>query len=251
MATADAKESLDWWRKFFSCAKSDIFELIDGAIMVAATDHPKEFMVRKDLIVQKLCTALNNGDEGGRTEQSETDGEVMRIKEVLCNHENESDSVLYESLKRLELMQLSVETLMATEIGRTVNDLRKDRAGQIRKIALSLIKSWKVLVDERIAKKNATESSVMKSSSTDSRHGGSPKLTSEQKQSSHLSAGVERKRSKEASETSRLEIAKRKLQEGYQRIENWKKRRQIQIIELRDLPKESHENGRSRKKLPK
>ncbi|KAH7677259.1 Transcription factor IIS N-terminal protein [Dioscorea alata] len=78
--------------------------------------------------------------------------EVLRIKEVLCN-KDESDSVLFESLRRLELMGLSVEALKETEIGRAVNGLRKHNSKQIRHLVRTLIDGWKVLVDEWV---NAT-----------------------------------------------------------------------------------------------
>lgn len=85
-------------------------------------------------------------------EESLIVGEVLRIKEVLGNKE-ESDSVLFESLRRLELMGLSVEALKATEIGRAVNGLRKHNSKQIRHLVRTLIDGWKVLVDEWV---NAT-----------------------------------------------------------------------------------------------
>lgn len=174
--------SLDYWRKFFRSANSDIFEVIEQAIVVAAVDCPKEFRSRRDRIAEKLftcrlsrCFGCNNvelmipddgeelgeeegggsvkrevGEKGSKMdscndeaedlnrvglsnysydeaealtdvieEESQIVGEVLRIKEVLCNKLDESDSVLYESLRRLDLMQLSVETLKGLEgVGR-------------------------------------------------------------------------------------------------------------------------------------
>ncbi|KAG0487978.1 hypothetical protein HPP92_006789 [Vanilla planifolia] len=81
-------------------------------------------------------------------EETQIVGEVMRIKEILCNQEDEPDSFMFESLRRLQLMELSVETLKATEIGRAVNGLRKHASKPIRCIARTLIESWKLLVDE-------------------------------------------------------------------------------------------------------
>lgn len=203
--------SLDYWRKFFRSANSDIFEVIEQAIVVAAADCPKEFRSRRDQIAEKLftcrlsrCFGCNNvelqvpddgedlgeeegggsvkrevGEKGSKMdscngepedlnrgglsnysydeaealtdvmeEESQIVGEVLRIKEVLCNKLDESDGVLYESLRRLELMQLSVETLKATEIGRAVNGLRKHNSKLIRNLVRTLILGWKVLVDE-------------------------------------------------------------------------------------------------------
>ncbi|KAL4355699.1 hypothetical protein AHAS_Ahas09G0012800 [Arachis hypogaea] len=49
-------KSLDRWRSYFrSCSSSsDIFEIIDHAIMVATSDFFKEFRLRRDCIVEML-----------------------------------------------------------------------------------------------------------------------------------------------------------------------------------------------------
>lgn len=44
----------EYWKNYFQVMDSDIFEIIDHAIMVAATDHPKEFMLRRGQIAEKL-----------------------------------------------------------------------------------------------------------------------------------------------------------------------------------------------------
>ncbi|PKU83609.1 putative mediator of RNA polymerase II transcription subunit 26a [Dendrobium catenatum] len=246
---ADAKQSLDYWRKYFNCAKSDIFDLIHNAIVVAAVDCPKEFKNRKNLIVEKLYTSL-------------IVREVVRLKRILSHkrlYESDSDFVLYESLRSLQMMQLSAEILNSTEIGRTVSALQKHNSNQIQKLVRSLIDGWKILVDESVKSgapivENITTDSInnlKKSSITDSEFVCSSKLTSEQKPCNHLSAIVKRKHPEEVSEMLKLEVAKKKLREGYQRIENAKRQRMIQIIEPIDLPKLSHEKRRSRKKVGK
>lgn len=65
----------------------------------------------------------------------------------------QSEAVLLESLRKLELMGLSVETLKATEIGKAVNRLRKHGSMKIRSLVRTLIDAWKVMVDEWV---NAT-----------------------------------------------------------------------------------------------
>lgn len=80
-------------------------------------------------------------------EESQVLREVFRIKDILENPD-ESDSQLYECLRRLELMQLTVETLKATEIGKQVNQLRKHNSKEIRSTVKRLISGWKELVDE-------------------------------------------------------------------------------------------------------
>ncbi|KAJ6426005.1 hypothetical protein OIU84_026562 [Salix udensis] len=236
--------SLDYWRDYFRTASSDIFGIIDHAILVAASDCPKEFKLRRDRIAERLfscrlikcsgcnqvelavpghdegerddrgcCSKRRDGDssgsddddeeevdididdggfeyEGGGSKESkvnssirdndidngemnvndqlvsnfsfgeaealtdeieevsQTVDEVLRIKDILYNSQDESDSVLLESLRKLRLMALTVDTLKATEIGKVVNGLRKHGSKQIRHLARGLIEDWKVLVDE-------------------------------------------------------------------------------------------------------
>ncbi|XP_050234404.1 probable mediator of RNA polymerase II transcription subunit 26b isoform X2 [Mercurialis annua] len=208
--------SLDYWREYFRTANSDVFGIIDHAIMVAASDCPKEFRLRRDGIAERLfsyrlsrCSGCNrvesahddddlDGDDddddidigvcefegGGTSKESKVNssnnrdivnddqlvsnysygdaealtdeieqesmvvGEVLRIKDILLNGRDESDSVLFESLRRLQLMALTVDTLKATEIGKAVNGLRKHGSNEIRHLTRLLIDGWKVLVDE-------------------------------------------------------------------------------------------------------
>ncbi|GKC78841.1 DNA double-strand break repair Rad50 ATPase [Tanacetum coccineum] len=74
-------------------------------------------------------------------------------KYVIRYYENdlvleESKSVLYNSLRKLQLMALSVDTLKATTIGKSVNLLRKHSSKDVRDITKTLIESWKNMVDE-------------------------------------------------------------------------------------------------------
>ncbi|RWW70769.1 hypothetical protein BHE74_00021539 [Ensete ventricosum] len=55
---ADSSGSLDYWRKFFRSANSDIFQVIEHAVLVAASDYPEEFRSRRDRMVEKLFTVL-------------------------------------------------------------------------------------------------------------------------------------------------------------------------------------------------
>ncbi|KAK4281977.1 hypothetical protein QN277_013414 [Acacia crassicarpa] len=225
--------SLDYWRSYFRTANSDIFDIIDHAIMVAASDCPKEFRLRRDGIAERLFScrmtrclgcervelAVSGVDEefdGGcksgfdrdgaeveagaskeskahssRDDQGEmnmnhfsnyshgeaealTDeieeasqlvGEIFRIKEILHNCEEESDSELFESLRRLQLMELSVDLLKATEIGKAVNPFRKHGSKEIRQLARTLIDDWKEMVDEWV---NATTTSAGSEGTPDS-----------------------------------------------------------------------------------
>ncbi|KAK1427009.1 hypothetical protein QVD17_15691 [Tagetes erecta] len=240
-----SETGIDYWRKYFSNANASIFEIIEGAIMLAANDCPKEFKIRRDGIAQILfscrlikCSGCDKeqlavsvdddddlqhhdvdvdvddddeeeevevkfksklvdvdrncskesskvidrsrkdyddddhvevndsknqvssysyGDAEALTDEieqeAETFGEVMRIKEIVDNSPDESASVLCNSLRKLQLMSISVETLKATEIGKSVNVLRKHASKDVRQIARTLIEVWKEMVDEWV---NAT-----------------------------------------------------------------------------------------------
>ncbi|KAH1060558.1 hypothetical protein GLYMA_02G157800v4 [Glycine max] len=214
------KGSLDYWRNYFGAANSDIFGIIDHAIMVAASDCPKEFRLRRDGIAERLfscrlsrclgcervelavpvdddddgggegCKSGFDGDgdefkfEAGASKESKVNSardypgemntnqvsnysygeaealtdeiekesqyveEVFRIKDIFLNYEEESDSVLFDSLRRLQLMELTVDLLKATEIGKAVNPLRKHGSRDICQLARTLIDGWKQMVDE-------------------------------------------------------------------------------------------------------
>ncbi|XP_057549507.1 probable mediator of RNA polymerase II transcription subunit 26b [Amaranthus tricolor] len=234
MTSKSGGHGLDNWRDFFRNAKnSDIFDIIEHAIMVASSDCPKEFRVRRERIAELLFTCkltrclgcervelavseidnindddvkvvikgvdqfnddvddddhLNGGDgsKGSKVNSTtrddydqvdagddvmlnhesnfsygdaealtdaieETNGvieEVFRIKDILLNSQDESDSVLFESLRRLQLMALTVDILKMTEIGKAVNRIRRHNSKEIRHLARGLIDGWKIIVDE-------------------------------------------------------------------------------------------------------
>lgn len=51
---AESSRTLDKWRDYFLTSDSDIFDIIEGAIKVAAVDCPKEFKSRRDRIAELL-----------------------------------------------------------------------------------------------------------------------------------------------------------------------------------------------------
>ncbi|KAL0383421.1 UNVERIFIED_CONTAM: putative mediator of RNA polymerase II transcription subunitb [Sesamum calycinum] len=343
---ANASMSLDKWREYFRSANSDIFDIIEHAILVAASDCPYDFKLKRDRIAERLFAckvtkcfgcerielAVPTGDgveksedkyksgiEAGGSkdtkeskvnsssrdddddddddddhrevmemnvnqisnysygdvdaltdeieEESQFFGEVLRIKEILDNNEEESDTLLFDSLRKLQLMPLSVETLKATEIGKSVNSLRNS-SKEIRNLVRTLIEDWKVMVDSWVnataaiaGAEIATES--VKTSVVEEEEGlPSPPLDEgaffatptsmelSQKQALRLSPigllvvnldqadqslRAKSNGNNEASVRMKLEAAKRKLQERYQEAENAKKQRTIQVVELRDL----------------
>ncbi|PIA53848.1 hypothetical protein AQUCO_00900441v1 [Aquilegia coerulea] len=76
--------------------------------------------------------------------------EVLRIKELLSKSDDQAEDVIVDSLRKLQSMSLSVESLQATKIGMTVNHFRRHRSKCISNFARFLIKVWKDLVDEWI-----------------------------------------------------------------------------------------------------
>ncbi|KAD6119620.1 hypothetical protein R6Q59_014867 [Mikania micrantha] len=211
MAASKSAARMGYWREFFKTSNGDIFETIEKAIMIAASDYPKEFGIRRDGIAQTLfncklikcygCDEVKLGvpaideqqddDENHDNinvgnhqvssykydygvaealtdeieEESQMFGEVMRIKQIVDNNQDESESVLYNSLRKLQLMDLSVETLKATEIGKSVNVLRKHASKDVSSIAKTLIESWKSLVDEWVM---ATEKTLVSEATPES-----------------------------------------------------------------------------------
>ncbi|KAL3639666.1 hypothetical protein CASFOL_014634 [Castilleja foliolosa] len=224
---------LDKWRDYFRTVNSDIFSIIEHAIIVAASDCPYDFKLKRDRIAQTLfnckitkcfgcdrielsvpkidgveksdndkyksgiieaggskdtkeskvnssrddyndynreiieMNASNKynyhvrddcyGDAEALTDEIEKESEfyeeVLRIRDIIDNSEEESDEVLFDSLRRLQLMCLSVEILKTTEIGKSVNALRKHGSKEIRNLVRTLVNNWKIMVDEWV---NAT-----------------------------------------------------------------------------------------------
>ncbi|CAN7117295.1 unnamed protein product [Brassica rapa subsp. narinosa] len=165
--------SLDTWRDYFHRGDSDIFGIIEHAIMVAATDSPVELKSRRDAIIELLMRydqpdlskagdkETNNSrktveaDDGGHEEDeaklnvNQIVDEVMRIKDILLNKHVEL-SVLFKSLTKLASMSISLDLIKGSEIGKAVNRLRKHGSDNISKLAKTLIKKWTEMVDQLI-----------------------------------------------------------------------------------------------------
>ncbi|PIA59977.1 hypothetical protein AQUCO_00400689v1 [Aquilegia coerulea] len=216
------------WRKFFQSSNADIFEILEQAIMIAATDCPNDFKFRRDEIAEKLFTcqftrcggcdglelsmpkeeqnkdvvkdnSKGHGDSvyleekenkgncstNGTSEMNanqvscisyneaealtdvlEEEGQIIedvfRIREILVNSIDQSSSSLLESLRRLQLMDLSMQILMTTNIGNAVSALRKHPTKEIAKLARDLVRSWKAMVTEVIAATEVAKTSKEK-----------------------------------------------------------------------------------------
>ncbi|WMV52920.1 hypothetical protein MTR67_046305 [Solanum verrucosum] len=81
-------------------------------------------------------------------EESRVVNEALLIKKIIDNNQNESDSNIYKSLKRLQMMALSVEILQNTEIGKSVTTLRWHNSKNIRCLARKMVKGWIEMVQE-------------------------------------------------------------------------------------------------------
>lgn len=76
--------SVDYWRRFFRSCEADIFEVIEHAILVAASDYPDELRSKRDGIVEKFYTVLlppcfgfdGVAPQGARPEAEEGRGSV-------------------------------------------------------------------------------------------------------------------------------------------------------------------------------
>ncbi|KAL6009844.1 hypothetical protein ACLOJK_000275 [Asimina triloba] len=166
--------ALDYWRKFFHGAKSDIFEVIEHAIAVAATDSPKEFRVRRDGIAEKLYSCLmvrcsgcdrvelavpaeeeedggcgndfragaaDDGQKDGQMNSSLNDsGMVYQVgnysydeAEALTEEIEEANQVVGEVLRIKEVLANQQDEV--TKIGMAVKGLTKHVSKQIRHLA--------------------------------------------------------------------------------------------------------------------
>nr|BAC16486.1 unknown protein [Oryza sativa Japonica Group]BAD30255.1 unknown protein [Oryza sativa Japonica Group] len=210
-----APPSMDYWLGFFRGAGDSIFDAIDAAIAVAASDHPAALRSRRDAIAERLYTAhlvpgappagppagggaaaadaptaqLLLHPEGAasvpslcssdRAEVITDDGavprrdddpvaaETERIKAILLNDQEKSEATLLELLRRLQQLELTVDTLTVTEIGKAVSSYRKHNSKQIRHLVRLLIEGWKRIVDEWMSSRDAIDERGLSSPSMD------------------------------------------------------------------------------------
>ncbi|GKE22820.1 transcription elongation factor TFIIS/CRSP70 [Tanacetum coccineum] len=134
MEELQLKSVMDEWGKY---SNVDIFDVIEKVIQVAATDHPEEFLRKREEIAHCLYWCEFSEEEKRRV------GEVLRIKTSLeKNADRKSESVIYESLKKLHKMGLSFKVVDAADIGNTVSRLQHHASKQVKQIAEVIIGSW-------------------------------------------------------------------------------------------------------------
>eukprot|EP01018_Ginkgo_biloba_P015147 Gb_19376 [translate_table: standard] len=144
-------------------------------------------------------------------EESLVLSEVYRIKEILAKP-GKSTNIIFESLRRLELMQLSVEILKAIEVGKLVNSLRRHNSKEIWSLDVSkdIGQFFDGIDDEEYSLQQGTNSLKKMSK---------PCASS-------------------SNDAVNLEATKKKLQEGYRQSEHVKRQRTFQMLDLKDLPKQ-------------
>ncbi|GKD77043.1 transcription elongation factor TFIIS/CRSP70 [Tanacetum coccineum] len=158
--------------------------------------------------------------------------EVLRIKGVI-DKSIEDEFVLCDSLKKLQNMEMSIETLQKTGIGKTVSLLRKHVSKDVSETAMKLVKTWKDMVDETRKKK----SSIAKPVSEIAKNQQSS-VTCDQRckpRDSDVKIGDQKGPTSTTIE-KKLEASKMKLQRSYTEIESMKKKRKIQVLQLHQLP---------------
>ncbi|CAO2192879.1 unnamed protein product [Urochloa humidicola] len=72
-------------------------------------------------------------------EETQEINEVLRIKEILLNHNEQSTDILFESLRRLQLMQLPADKIKSTDVGGAVAALSNHRLQKIRMLVREII----------------------------------------------------------------------------------------------------------------
>ncbi|GKC68719.1 transcription elongation factor TFIIS/CRSP70 [Tanacetum coccineum] len=185
--------------------------------------------------------------------------EVLRIKGVIeksIGDESESQSTLLDSLKKLQHMDISMETLDKTGIGKTVSILKKHVSKDVSQIAKTLVKAWKDMFEEWIKKDISNvkpiseEAKNYKGLVIHDQHSqpiGSD-ATSDQKSlvihgqhSRPIDSDAATSDHKGLSNTTeeKMESTKKRVRESYKELENMKQKRKIQVIEHYELPKNS------------
>lgn len=82
MAGFEPGNNLDKWRNYFkTCGGSDIFDIIEHGIMVAATDCPQEFKLRRDRIAEVLFSSNLTKCAGCDRVELRVPSEVKKVDE--------------------------------------------------------------------------------------------------------------------------------------------------------------------------
>ncbi|KAL7587458.1 hypothetical protein Lser_V15G39926 [Lactuca serriola] len=223
-------------------------------VMKLGLNTETKFQIQKDPV-----TPEENVNDLGGSVYNDRVAEVLKMKKILdkSGDESQSELVVCALLAKLQSMELSMETLEETMIGKTVSALQKHASGKVRQSAVTLVKAWKRTVDEWVENEsNVEEPKSLQLKSTN------VNMNSEKKQSnvvepkslqiksmnvnmnSEMKLGGPEKAPKIGIDRTvyswqKLEAIKRKMREEYERIENMKKKSRIQVIELDAVTKKA------------
>lgn len=288
------------FRSIMESAGVDVWSLMDAAITVASVDHAGELKRRRDAIVERLYAASSvptpcrncDSDAGEiRTQNSPSAEEekdpygglfeqkkILEIIEQLEDPHQTEDS-LVELLQNLADMDITFQALQETDIGRHVNQLRKNSSNDVRRLVKLLVRKWKEIVDEWVKLKTPGEPGTVVMGDEDSPqqqiqqnghrqihdfayspnpHSGSsgsernnvepqqlkPKaIPRKEAPPKPVTTPVPQNRQKESNfDPDRFASARKRLQENYKEAANAKKQRTIQVMDLHELPKPKPKN---------
>uniref|UniRef100_A0A2P2LBK0 Uncharacterized protein MANES_12G149500 n=1 Tax=Rhizophora mucronata TaxID=61149 RepID=A0A2P2LBK0_RHIMU len=170
---------IDDFRSILESSGVDVWTFIDTAILVASLDYGSELKQRRDKIVERLFAtgtcrncdygvavdvgvgresgspftppASGHGDDdeldpfGGLFEDEQR--RILEIKQHLEDPDQSEDS-LVDLLQSLADMDITLQALKETDIGRNVNRLRKHPSNDVRRLVKQLVRRWKEIVDE-------------------------------------------------------------------------------------------------------
>ncbi|OAE33318.1 hypothetical protein AXG93_1200s1800 [Marchantia polymorpha subsp. ruderalis] len=92
----------------------------------------------------------------------EWDVESLHVKEILAIKESIQDmdqpeSEMLDQLQKLESLNISVDMLERTQIGKDINGFRKHSSRRVRAMAKRIVRSWKELVDDWVKSTESQE----------------------------------------------------------------------------------------------
>ncbi|XP_042511629.1 probable mediator of RNA polymerase II transcription subunit 26b [Macadamia integrifolia] len=242
--------SLSHWRGVFKAAGSDIFELIEYAIMVAASDRPKEFKRRRDGIAEMIFN-----EEMQEEKKKEIHGSAsMKRKESHGNSGIESDndddiepSFPEENAEQINNIIAEIyrinrggEIKIVEEVLRIKGIIEAKVDQSERKLLEPLRRLQLISISFDTLKKTLIGVSVKnltKHNSKRIRDHAKYLITHWTKKVDQWLIESNEAAAAKKDEQERLQALKRKIKEGYQKAENAKKQRCTKVLELKDLPK--------------
>lgn len=120
------------------------------SVITNCTNPTDVFKAMEDEHASAACTkvqAMHDAPDDGPDVHACIATLVCNIKETL-DDSMKSDGAVLLGLQKLESLQISVDVLKETEIGKHVNTLRKHSCKEIRLLAKGLVRHWKELVDD-------------------------------------------------------------------------------------------------------